>query len=326
MKCLALLLATAAVGLGQYATFAEVESKLADLARLNPDVITLESIGRSAGSRQIHALRVAVKGTTAPESRPAIFVDGGLVVLGTAGDPVAHVTISCTAAGRAGTGGHGHDDAGAYELWLGEPIIVDRGTGAYARDPGLRRRLRGVASHSIVQIDGRAMNGAVHGEPEGLFRREERAKPLMTGYSSSQGGAVAIGHHGFCRAPFAVTVLRSLTLSRDGELEVEDELVGSGEHEVVLRLPLAPGLHAMLTHEGSGTQVRIVRDRDGVLVATCEIEASRAEGPAIAANARIRDDVHAERQLDLVPAVTLEVAFRLSLPARIQHRVRAAPA
>ena len=79
MKLLALLAATATVGLGQYATFAEAERKLADLARLNPGVITLETIGNSAGGRRIYAVRLAAVGGISPDLRPAVFVGANLV-------------------------------------------------------------------------------------------------------------------------------------------------------------------------------------------------------------------------------------------------------
>ena len=89
MKYFALLVATAMVGLGQYATFAEAESKLADLARLNPEVISLESIGTSAGGRKIYAVRVAARGTVLPEARPAVFVGANLVGYHNAGTQAA---------------------------------------------------------------------------------------------------------------------------------------------------------------------------------------------------------------------------------------------
>ena len=91
MKLLALLAATATVGLGQYATFAEAERKLADLARLNPGVMTLETIGTSAGGRRIVAVRLAATGSglQSPDLRPAVFVGANLVGYHNAGTQAA---------------------------------------------------------------------------------------------------------------------------------------------------------------------------------------------------------------------------------------------
>ena len=89
MKLLALLAATATVGLGQYATFAEAERKLADLARLNSGVMTLETIGTSTGGRRIYAVRLAAVGSVPPELRPAVFVGANLVGYHNAGTQAA---------------------------------------------------------------------------------------------------------------------------------------------------------------------------------------------------------------------------------------------
>ena len=94
MKLFALLAATATVGLGQYATFAEAERKLGDLARLNSGVMTLETIGTSAGGRRILAVRLAAPGTgspgtLSPDLRPAVFVGANLVGYHNAGTQVA---------------------------------------------------------------------------------------------------------------------------------------------------------------------------------------------------------------------------------------------
>ena len=89
MKVLALWVATAAVGLCQYATFAETERKLTDLARQNSDVMTLDSIGLSAGGRKLYAVRIAGRGAVEPELRPAIFIGANLAGYHNAGVQLA---------------------------------------------------------------------------------------------------------------------------------------------------------------------------------------------------------------------------------------------
>ena len=71
--------------------------------------------------------------------------------------------------------------------------------------------------------------------------------------------------------------------------------------------------------------MQIRRDAGAGLVATCQVAAFSREGVAIAPEMRACGAVHAPRQLQIVPAVTLEMAWRLRLPARIHHRVKAGP-
>jgi hypothetical protein len=89
MKLLAFLVATAAAALAQYATFADAERRLTDLARSNPSVMTLESIGTSAAGRKVHAVRIAAPGATPPDARPAVFVGANLVGYHNAGTQAA---------------------------------------------------------------------------------------------------------------------------------------------------------------------------------------------------------------------------------------------
>lgn len=84
--------------------------------------------------------------------RPVHLGDGGIVVLGENGD---HVVMDAGPVGFRGRGGHGHLDATSFVAWLGGVQVVrDSGTGTYTRDPALRDRLRDVAAHTVVMIDG----------------------------------------------------------------------------------------------------------------------------------------------------------------------------
>jgi hypothetical protein len=139
----------------------------------------------------------------------------------------------------------------------------------------------------------------------------------MTGFSPEDGGAVAIGHHGYCVSPGLVTVLRQLCLSSSGDLEVIDEVHGSGDHDVVLRLPWAPGTTLAMGDPGS---LRFDLVRGLARVATCEIVATSPSDVPPPSVQHVPAE-HAVRQLEVVPATTTEVAWRCTLPLTIRHRI-----
>lgn len=204
-----------------------------DGAFLEPEAGALED------ARPLLERAAAPIGTpTQPLLRPACFPLGGIYVLALAGPRPVHCTVSGTGRGRAGTGGHGHDDCGSYELWDEGPVVVDRGTGSYTGDPELRERLRASASHSLLLADGRTQNPPVPGRP---FGRTDRSRPFLTVFDPAGGGAVEIGHHAWCRTPAALSLLRRLALDGDGTLRVRDELRGRGRHLLELRVQWAPG-------------------------------------------------------------------------------------
>lgn len=292
------------------ALLALVTGDRACAARSLDDRRALEAIAWMAGRAGLDRL-AELRGGGLP--RAACMPQGGMAVLAADSAPLAHVTVSATPAGRAGTGGHGHDDAGSYDFWLGGPLVADRGTGAYARDPGLRRRLRSVLGHAVVAVDGRDQNPP----GRGIFRRRARSNPLMTGFSEEGGGVVVIGHHGYCVSPGSVTVLRQIALSGAGALDALDEVEGAGEHDVVLRLPWAPGI-TLAT--GSPDALRFDIVRGAARVATCEIEAT-SPGGVPPASVRHVPAEHAPRQLEIVTSTTTEVAWRCRLPMTIRHRI-----
>ncbi|MDX2270179.1 MAG: M14 family metallopeptidase [Bryobacter sp.] len=87
LLCLgALFLHTASA---QYLKFTEVESRLTGLARQNPTLVKLTSIGSSAGGKQLHLLTIATAGAKSPEQRQAVFVGANLVGFHNAGTHAA---------------------------------------------------------------------------------------------------------------------------------------------------------------------------------------------------------------------------------------------
>ena len=278
-----------------------------DGAFLAPEAGALED------ARPLLRRAAALLGTsTEPHLRPAWFPLGGLYVLALREPRIVHCTVSGTGRGRAGTGGHAHDDCGSYELWDGRPLVVDRGTGSYTGDPELRERLRSCRSHSLLVADGRTQNPPVPGRP---FRRLDRAKPFLTAFDPSGGGAVELGHHAWCRAPGALSVLRRVALDRSGRLEVRDEVRGRGEHELELRVQWAPGLRpeaARKTAEGLVVEVRGEARALAVLSAAGEgLEASEE---------RVE---HSPRQGRVEPASCTVLRLKTAVPAALEHVVGA---
>jgi hypothetical protein len=72
-----------------YLPFADVERRLADVARQNSALVKLEAIGTSAGGRKIHLLTIAAEGKVAPAQRPAVFVGANIVGFHNAGSHAA---------------------------------------------------------------------------------------------------------------------------------------------------------------------------------------------------------------------------------------------
>jgi len=62
----------------EYRRFSEVETQLTRLARDHAALLQLETIGRSAGGRAIHAVRIAAPGAVPPDTRPAVFVGANI--------------------------------------------------------------------------------------------------------------------------------------------------------------------------------------------------------------------------------------------------------
>ncbi len=72
-----------------YHTFQAVESQLARWVRKYPDTAHLETIGKSSGGRSLYVLRIARKGLTEPDRRPAVFVGANIAGARNAGTEAA---------------------------------------------------------------------------------------------------------------------------------------------------------------------------------------------------------------------------------------------
>jgi uncharacterized heparinase superfamily protein len=162
--------------------------------------------------------------------------DAGIHVLEEDG---IRVVVRCGDVGQNGNGGHAHNDAGSYELFWGERIVVDPGTYLYTADPAARNAFRSTAAHSTVMVDGEEINPL----PEALFQLPQFARPVTHDWHPGPGPRLEISHDGYRRLAGAPIHRRRFELAAGG-VRVLDRLEGSGRHELCCRIQLVPGASA----------------------------------------------------------------------------------
>jgi uncharacterized heparinase superfamily protein len=141
---------------------------------------------------------------------------------------------------------HAHADTLGCLLYVDDaPVLVDTGTSTYA--PGsVRDYERSTAAHNTVEIDGTDST-----EVWGAFRAGRRAR-VHAAFTGHEAGAVTVGaaHDGYRRLRGRPVHRRRWTLTSAG-LQVDDEITGSGRHEVTVRWHLAPGAAAQPQADGA---------------------------------------------------------------------------
>jgi hypothetical protein len=147
--------------------------------------------------------------------------------------------VNCGPNGQEGVGGHGHNDKLSVVIQFKDlPVVVDAGTGCYSADLKLRDEFRNTAAHNTIMIDGREQN------PLADWRKlDDVAHAKCLEWDPNGDPVVFKGEHqGFLNQGGAVH-RRSIKLNaRTCRLEFEDELISTGEHEVVWRLHLNPSI------------------------------------------------------------------------------------
>jgi hypothetical protein len=182
------------------------------------------------------------------------LADAGLYVL--TADRSTSREIFCLAdAGPLGylsIAAHGHADALSFSLSVrGKPIIVDPGTFSYFGEPHWRDYFRGTRAHNTITVDGldQSTAGGCF-----LWSRKARAR-VLTWMPRPDGAELVAEHDGYARLPGRVVHRRRLDLRGD-RLEIGDELLGQGEHELEWRLHFAPECGVAL----DGEVCRVSRD------------------------------------------------------------------
>ena len=138
--------------------------------------------------------------------------------------------VRCGEVGQDGNGGHAHDDAMSFVLYVeGEPIIVEMGTGCYTPDADLRNKMRHVTRHNCVVVEGGLVRFADF-RAGGLFQLKDKAKAILLGRSTT---GVVMSHTLFGRP------IRRELRCWNNELQIVDQLQGVPERYAALHF--APG-------------------------------------------------------------------------------------
>ena len=126
--------------------------------------------------------------------------------------------------------GHGHQDAGGFELHFGDlPVFVDAGRGAYG-ETGDAARYRSARVHNTVSVCGADPYPANKPYYDDAFRLALAGPPVVR----SGDGEVSLEHGGFRRLE-GVGSLRRQWRFTDKRMVLKDELAGRGVHPVARR-------------------------------------------------------------------------------------------
>ena len=186
----------------------------------------------------IEAWRHAAGLGVPPSPLSAAFPDGGLYVLHARR---VHVVVRCGDVGQNGSGGHSHNDALSYELSIdGVPLVVDSGTYAYTFDVDARNAHRSTRAHNALVVDGAEINPI---EPTRVFELRRFARPVVEAFDLSGDLLELTGSHdGYRRLHTPVVHRRRFALgAANGELLIDDEVVGGGTHTLESFVHFAPG-------------------------------------------------------------------------------------
>ena len=133
--------------------------------------------------------------------------------------------------------GHAHADTLSFELsWRGQRILGNSGTSCYGTSEQ-RVRERGTAAHNTVTVD-----DADSSEVWSGFRVARRARP--TGLTTQEHEAMVVAacsHNGYTRLPGRPVHRREWRL-QPNQLQVVDEISGSGEHVANGYFHVQPGV------------------------------------------------------------------------------------
>jgi hypothetical protein len=164
----------------------------------------------------------------------------------------AEVIFSAMPNGIKGRGSHTHCDKLSFVLRVdGAEVFCDSGTACYTRDAERRNRYRSTSAHNTVTVDELEQNTIDH-DTKQLFRcgNEAAVTPIIVS-DDDKVIVLSASHSGYER--FGLRCHRKLRL-RKGSLVIEDQIQGSGMHELDLFFHLGPGWDASVS-ETSGEVV-----------------------------------------------------------------------
>lgn len=160
------------------------------------------------------------------------FPNAGYYILGDRFETNREVRIVADAGplGYLSIAAHGHADALSFTLSVGgKEILIDPGTYAYHTQRVWRDYFKGTSAHNTVRIDG--VDQSVSGG-NFLWVRHAQSQAIAIERTPLADRWVA-SHDGYARLKHPLTHRRELLFEKQHpRLQVTDELLGSGEHEV----------------------------------------------------------------------------------------------
>lgn len=160
------------------------------------------------------------------------FPDAGYYILGDRFETAREVRIVADAGplGYLSIAAHGHADALSFTLSVGgREILIDPGTYAYHTHRAWRDYFKGTSAHNTVRVDG--LDQSVSGG-NFLWIKHAQARALAIERTPLADRWVA-SHDGYSRLKHPLTHRRELLLEKpSSRLQVIDELLGSGAHEI----------------------------------------------------------------------------------------------
>jgi len=151
------------------------------------------------------------------------------------------VVFDCGELGFKSIAAHGHADALSFTLRAGgHDILVDPGTYDYFTYPTWRNYFRSTRAHNTIELD-----GVDQSELLGSFLWGRKATARCLHWEPTDAGGRVVGEHdGYGRLNDPVTHRRTLSLDApEGIIDVMDELVCEGCHDIVMTLHFAEHCH-----------------------------------------------------------------------------------
>ncbi len=151
-----------------------------------------------------------------------------------------YLLFNASDCGLNGRGSHGHNDTLSIEVSaFGRSFIVDPGSYAYNLDLDARHEFRSTRYHSTVMVDEVEQNTIDRNAP---FIIGNEASPKVLEWSTNDIQDRVVGeHYGYRRLAQPVTHRRSVRFDKAVRLWiVEDQLTGSGEHQIETSFHIAP--------------------------------------------------------------------------------------
>ncbi|HEY0939926.1 MAG TPA: alginate lyase family protein [Steroidobacter sp.] len=160
------------------------------------------------------------------------FPDAGYYILGDRFETDREVRIVADAGplGYLSIAAHGHADALSFTLSVGgREILIDPGTYAYHTNRMWRDYFKGTSAHNTVRVDG--VDQSVSGG-NFLWIKHAQAQAIAIERTPLADRWIA-SHDGYSRLKHPVTHRRELLFEKESSrLQVTDELLGSGSHDV----------------------------------------------------------------------------------------------